>query len=150
MSFCLVRPGGLHAVYIRSALPAVQVYEQTVTGLGLSQTQSAGSRRGRERRYSVLKQIECEWVYEWVILHPLASTSTGEDHSLSPVKRAKVGFISAVELHALHTDSLCKWPTNSLSDNKSFNLVIPLLNRKQNLNLFAKMSYWNAESKYIV
>lgn len=46
----LVRPGGLHAIFIRSALPAVQVYEQAVTGLGLSQTQSAGSQRGREKR----------------------------------------------------------------------------------------------------
>lgn len=50
MNCNLVRPGGLHAIFIRSALSAVQVYEQAVTGLGLSQTQSDGSQRGRERR----------------------------------------------------------------------------------------------------
>lgn len=50
MNCSSVCPGGLHAIFIRSALPAVQVYEQAVTGLGLSQTQSAGSQRGREKR----------------------------------------------------------------------------------------------------
>lgn len=35
MNASLVRPGGLHAIFIRSALSAMRVYEQTVTGLGL-------------------------------------------------------------------------------------------------------------------
>lgn len=37
MSTSSVRPGGLHAIFIRSALSAVRVYEQTVTGLGQTQ-----------------------------------------------------------------------------------------------------------------
>lgn len=53
----------------------------------------------------------------------LASTSTGEDRPLSPVKRAKVEFISAVELHAINIDSLCNCcyrdPQIVLSDSKS-------------------------------
>lgn len=41
-------PAGLHAIYIRSALPAMQVDEQTVTGLGWPQTISTGAWRCRE------------------------------------------------------------------------------------------------------
>lgn len=142
MSFCLVRPGGLHAVYIRSALPAVQVYEQTVTGLGLSQTQSAGSRRGRERGYSMLKQIECEWVNEWVILHPFGFYKYW-GRSLSISCEESKGWVhiscwTARNQYRQFMQLLLPWPTNSLSDSKSYHLVIPLLNRKQNLNSFAK------------
>lgn len=71
----------------------------------------------------------------------LASTSTGEDRSLSPVKRAKVEFISAVELHAINIDSLCNCcyrEPKIVYQTVSLHLVIPLLNRKQNLNSFAK------------
>lgn len=46
----VVLPGGLHAILIRSALTAMRVYEQTVTGLGWTQTTSTGAWRGRERR----------------------------------------------------------------------------------------------------
>lgn len=41
-------PGGLHAIFIRSAQSAERVYKQTITNLGWKQTVSIGTQRGRE------------------------------------------------------------------------------------------------------
>lgn len=68
----------------------------------------------------------------------LASTSTGEDRSLSPVKRAKVAFISAVELHIVNTDSLCNC---SYHDPKIVH---------QTVNLFIYLSHFYIESNILI
>uniref|UniRef100_A0AAQ4RHD2 Uncharacterized protein n=1 Tax=Gasterosteus aculeatus aculeatus TaxID=481459 RepID=A0AAQ4RHD2_GASAC len=45
----VILPEGLHAIFIRSPLPATRVYEKTVTGSGGKQTVSISSRRAGER-----------------------------------------------------------------------------------------------------
>ena len=86
----LVHPGGLHAVFIRSALSAVRVYEQAVTGLGGPNCihWCLESQRGEYKRAAKWE----ESVRELSIIH-WTFTSTEADPSPPPGKTVRAEVV---------------------------------------------------------
>lgn len=79
----VILPGGLHAIFIRSPLPATRVYEKTVTGSGGKQTVSISSRRAGERSEREGRSPGEEGVLRGAV------TSIWEDLSPPPGRKAR-------------------------------------------------------------
>lgn len=83
----IVLPGGLHAIFIRSALSTLRIYEQTVTHLGWIQTISTDAQRDTETRRTTSGKIKS--VSEVSVIHYGIKGICG-DSSPPPKTKARV------------------------------------------------------------
>lgn len=88
MNEAVVRPGGLHAIFIRSALSAMRVCEQTVTDLGWNQNYIHWC--SERQRKEIKGWLDRRGAVKWMINHPWGVTGTGEEPSPPPMKKAEV------------------------------------------------------------